>query len=173
MVRLLPLYVVGFCGYTGFSLLFTVIPKYAADLGASLSMVGLAVGTFSYITALTMIPFGMLSDRVGRRTLLVIGLVIFTLAPLLYITVTDPLQLILVRGIHGLASAAFIPAANALVVDMSPPERRGEALGWFTVYADMGIVQADAGGGLRHRGGNQAKRFAYELAGDVEIGPGV
>jgi len=148
MVRLLPLYVVGFCGYTGFSLLFTVIPKYAEGLGATLSMVGLAVGTFSYVTALTMIPFGMLSDRVGRRALLVIGLVIYTLAPLLYIVATDPIQLLLVRGIHGLASAAFIPAANAMVVDMSPPQKRGEALGWFTAATMLGFVFGPITGGF-------------------------
>lgn len=148
MARLLPLYLVGFCGYTGFSLLFPVIPQYAEDLGAPLFLVGLAVGTFSYVTALTMIPFGMLSDRIGRRTILVTGLVLFTVAPLFYITVTSPLQLILVRGIHGLASAAFIPPATALVVDMSPPERRGEALGWFTGVAMMGFVFGPITGGF-------------------------
>lgn len=164
MLRLLPLYVVGFCGYTGFSLLFPVIPQYADALGASLSVVGLAVGAFSYVTALTMIPFGMLSDRVGRRSLLVIGLVIYTLSPLLYIVATDPLQLILVRGVHGLASAAFIPAANALVVDMSPPERRGEALGWFTGATMLGFVFGPITGGfLLHSYGYNATFYACSL----------
>ncbi len=161
MLRLLPLYVVGFCGYTGFSLLFPVIPKYADALGASLSVVGLAVGTFSYVTALTMIPFGMLSDRVGRRSLLVVGLVMYTVAPLLYIVVSDPLQLTLVRGIHGLASAAFIPAANALVVDMASPQRRGEALGWFTAATMLGFVFGPITGGfLLHSYGYDATFYA-------------
>jgi len=164
MLRLLPLYVVGFCGYTGFSLLFPVIPKYADALGASLSMVGLVVGTFSYAAALTMIPFGMLSDRVGRRTLLVVGLVIYTVAPLFYIVVSDPLQLILVRGIHGLASAAFIPAANALVVDMSSPQRKGEALGWFTAATMLGFVFGPITGGfLLHSYGYNATFYACSL----------
>jgi len=164
MLRLLPLYVVGFCGYTGFSLLFPVIPKYADALGASLSVVGLVVGTFSYATALTMIPFGMLSDRIGRRSLLVTGLIIYTLAPLFYIMVADPLQLILVRVVHGLASAAFIPAANALVVDMSPPQRRGEALGWFTAATMMGFVFGPITGGfLLHSYGFNATFYACSL----------
>lgn len=164
MVRLLPLYVVGFCGYTGFSLLFPVIPQYAEALGAPLSLVGLVVGTFSYVAALTMIPFGMLSDKVGRRTLLITGLVIYTLAPLFYVTVTSPLQLMLVRGIHGLAAASFIPAANALVVDMSPPQRRGEALGWFTAATMMGfIVGPITGGFLLNSYGFNAAFYACSL----------
>ncbi len=149
MVRLLPLYMVGFCGHIGISLLFPVIPLYAEEVfGAAVAMVGLVVGISSYMAALTMIPFGMLSDRVGRRAVLMIGLVMFSLAPLLYIVVSTPLQLILVRAIHGLASAAFIPPANALVVDMSPPERRGEALGWFTTVIMMGFIVGPITGGF-------------------------
>jgi len=164
MLKLLPLYVVGFCGYTGFSLLFPVIPKYADALGAPLPVVGLAVATFSYLTALTMIPFGILSDRVGRRILLVVGLVIYTLTPLLYIIVTDPLQLIIVRGVHGLASAAFIPAATALVVDASPLQKRGEALGWFTAATMLGFVFGPITGGfLLHSYGFDATFYACSL----------
>jgi len=150
MVRLLPLCIVAFCGFTGFSILFPVIPKYAEEvLGAqSHLMVGLVVGTFYYVAALTMIPFGVLSDRTGRRILLVTGLFVCTVVPLLYIVVTSPLQLILVRGIHGLASASFIPAANAMVVDMSPPQRRGEAMGWFAAAIMTGFMVGPITGGF-------------------------
>ena len=148
MVRLLPLYAVAFCGHAGFGLLFPVIPLYAQTLGAPVAMVGFAVGVFSYAAALTMIPFGMLSDRFGRRRFLVAGLVMFTVAPLFYVWVSSPAQLILVRVFHGLASAAFIPPANALVVDMSPPERRGEALGWFTSAAMIGFIVGPITGGF-------------------------
>ena len=148
MLRLLPLYVVAFCGHAGFGLLFPVIPLYAEGLGASLPLIGVAVGAFSYAAALTMIPFGMLSDRLGRRGLMVVGLAMFTVAPLLYVWVQSPMQLILVRVFHGLASAAFIPPANALVVDMSPPERRGEAIGWFTAAIMIGFIVGPVSGGF-------------------------
>ncbi len=148
MVRLLPLYAVAFCGHAGFGLLFPVIPLYAQTLGAPVAMVGFAVGVFSYAAALTMIPFGMLSDRFGRRRFLVAGLVMFTVAPLFYVWVSSPAQLILVRVFHGLASAAFIPPANALVVDMTPPDRRGEALGWFTSAIMIGFIVGPITGGF-------------------------
>ena len=146
--RLLPLYAVGFLGYVGFSLLFPVVPQYADSVGTPLALVGVAVGMFSYVTAVAMVPFGLLSDRVGRRLLLVVGLVLYTVAPLLYLWADGPLLLIVVRGIHGLASAAFIPAANAIVVDMAPPQRRGEALGWFTGATMMGFIVGPVTGGF-------------------------
>ncbi len=148
MVRLLPLFVVGLCGHIGVSILFPVVPLYADSFGASVAIVGLVVGVSSYVSALTMIPFGILSDRVGRRVIMVVGLLTSILAPLLYIVVSTPFQLILVRGIHGLAAASFIPPANALVVDMSPPERRGEALGWFTTAIMVGFIIGPISGGF-------------------------
>ncbi len=148
MVRLLPLFIVGLCGHIGWSILFPVVPLYADSFGASVAIVGLVVGVSSYVAALTMIPFGFLSDRVGRRVIMVVGLLASILAPLLYIVVSTPLQLILVRGIHGLAVASFIPPANALVVDMSPPERRGEALGWFTTAIMVGFIIGPISGGF-------------------------
>ncbi len=148
MLKLFPLYVLGFCSYISFTLLFPVIPDYAASLGASVPLVGLAVGISSYITALLMIPFGMLSDRIGRRTLLLAGLVLYIFCPLLYLVVSDPIQLLLVRAFHGLASAAFIPVVHALVVDMAPVERRGEAMGWYTASTQLSFIAGPLIGGF-------------------------
>lgn len=150
MVRLLPLLIVAFCGFTGFSMLFPVIPGYTEEvLGAQGHvMVGLVVGTFYYVSALTMIPSGVLSDRIGRRLLFMTGVVGCTVVPLLYIVANSLLWLILVRGIHGLAAACLVPAANALVVDMAPPERKGEAIGWFTTAMMAGFMVGPITGGF-------------------------
>jgi DHA1 family multidrug resistance protein-like MFS transporter len=148
MLRLLPLFVLGFCSYISFTLLFPVIPDYAASFGASVAMVGVAVGIYSYVTALLVIPFGMLSDRIGRRNLLLVGLVVYILSPLLYLLVSDPAQLLLVRACHGLASAIFIPVAHALVVDMAPPQRMGEAMGWYTTSTQLSFIAGPLIGGF-------------------------
>lgn len=145
---LFTVYIIAFVGFAGFSLLFPVIPLYAAELGAPVSQVGLIVAIYSYVTALFLIPFGMLSDKLGRHNLLVAGLVIFTLAPLLYPLTTNPQQLILVRAIHGLAAAAFLPAAVALVVDLTPAAQRGEAIGWYTASLQLGLMAGPITGGF-------------------------
>ena len=144
----LTLYVTAFCVCASFSLLFPVMPSYATEVGASVSEVGLVMATYAYVTALALIPCGMLSDRIGRRPLLIASLLIFSLAPLLYLVAGDPQELLLFRGIHGLASAAFTPVAIPLVIDMAPPARRGRALGWYTTSTQSGFVAGPAIGGF-------------------------
>jgi len=128
--------------------MFPVIPLYATELGASVSQVGVIVATISYVTAFFLIPFGMLSDRFGRQKLLIGGLVVFTLAPLLYPLANNPEQLILVRAIHGLGAAAFLPTAIALVVDLTPETKRGEAIGWYTASLQLGLMAGPITGGF-------------------------
>jgi len=145
---LITLYIVAFVGFAGFSFMFPVIPLYAVELGASVSQVGVIVATISYVTALFLIPFGMLSDRFGRQKLLIGGLALFTLAPLLYPLANNPEQLTIIRAIHGLAAAAFLPTAIALVVDLTPETKRGEAIGWYTASLQLGLMSGPITGGF-------------------------
>jgi MFS family permease len=145
---LITLYIVAFVGFAGFSFMFPVIPLYATELGASVSQVGVIVATISYVTAFFLIPFGMLSDRFGRQKLLIGGLAVFTLAPLLYPLANNPEQLIIIRAIHGLAAAAFLPTAIALVVDLTPETKRGEAIGWYTASLQLGLMSGPITGGF-------------------------
>ena len=120
---LVTLCVAGFVGNISFSLLFPVLPYYAQEMGASLSQVGLILASYSYVTAIALIPFGMLSDRVGHLKMLAIGLTLYTLVPLLYPLASDLTQLGLVRAFHGFACAAFSPAAITLTLDTSTQDR--------------------------------------------------
>jgi DHA1 family multidrug resistance protein-like MFS transporter len=140
--------VAGFAASVGFSLLFPVLPLYAEAMGASPAEVGLTVAGYSYVTAVALIPFGMLSDRVGHRRILIAGLLIFSLAPLLYPLAGNLTQLNLVRAFHGLASAMLFPAAVALVLNSASPDRCGEALGWFGMSTQLALVAGPAVGGL-------------------------
>ena len=145
---LYTIYVVAFVAAASFSLLFPVMPLYAAELGAHVSQVGLIVAAYSYVAALLLIPLGMLSDRLGRHKFLVASLLISTLAPLLYPLATNPQFLIVVRAIHGLALAAFLPAAIALVIDITPAAQRGEAIGWYTASFQLGLMGGPITGGF-------------------------
>jgi len=138
--------------------MFPVIPLYAAELGATVAEVGVIVATISYVTAFFLIPFGILADRFGRHKLLVGGLVIFTLAPLLYPLANNPEQLILVRAIHGLAAAAFLPTAIAIVVDLTTEAKRGTAIGWYTASLQLGLMAGPITGGFL------ATKFGFDAA---------
>jgi MFS family permease len=155
---LITLYIVAFVGYAGFSFMYPVIPLYATELGAPVSEVGLIVATISYVTAFFLIPFGMLSDRFGRQKLLIGGLIVFTFTPLLYPLANSTIQLILVRAIHGLGAAAFLPAAIALVVDLTPATKRGTAIGWYTASLQLGLMAGPITGGFL------ASQFGFNAA---------
>ena len=146
--QLLPLYLASMFTHVGFGILFPVIPSYADDMGASVALGGLAVGIFSYIAALTLIPFGALSDKVGGRRVLIAGLLLFILVPLLYPLVSNVAQLILVRALHGIMCAAIIPTSSALIVSIAPTHKRGAALGWLSSYSLGGMTLGPILGGL-------------------------
>jgi MFS family permease len=153
-LTLVTLYIVAFVGFTGFSLLFPVIPLYATELGADVAEAGFIVAVTAYVAAFLLVPMGILSDKIGRHRLLGGGLTLFTLAPLLYMLAGNSFQLILVRALHGAAAAAFLPAAIALVVDLTPVEKRGAAIGWYTASLQLGLMAGPITGGflLKHFG---------------------
>lgn len=145
---LLPIiYLTGFFGFASQNLLVPVMPLYATKLGASVAEVGFIVALIAYGTALFMIPFGLLSDRFGRRTYFIIGFVILTLSPVLYIWTTDPVQLSIVRALNGVGAAAQIPTTIATVLDLAPEEQRGRTLGWYTTATQCGLMIGPVLGG--------------------------
>ncbi len=152
------IYIIGFLGFASQSLIVPVMPLYATQLGASISEVGLIVAIIAYGNALFMIPFGLLSDRFGRRTFLIAGFAISTLSTLLYTLTTNTLQLSLLRVIHGIGLAAQTPTIIATVLDLSPEEQRGKALGWITTATQAGLMAGPV------IGGSILNRFGFNAA---------
>jgi MFS family permease len=142
------LYIIGFTASFGDSSLLPVVPLYASALGISVSQVGFIVAVYSYVTALLIIPCGRLSDRVGPQRFMVMGLIVFAVAPLLYLLAKKPEHLILVRTFHGLAFAFFLPASFALAGNLARPEKRGEAMGWYTMALHIGLTMGPTTGGF-------------------------
>ena len=151
---LITLYIIAFAGFTSLSWLFPVIPYYAGNLGLSISDTGLIVSIFSYVNALCIVPVGMISDRWGRRTLLVTGLVICAIAPFLYPLAHNTTALYLIRIMHGLGSALLMPCALALVTDITGEGEHGKAMGWYTASSQLGLMAGPLAGGfvLEHLG---------------------
>lgn len=147
-MSLFSLYITAFFAYASFSILFPVIPLFAQQIGASKFEIGLVVAAISYVASLFMIPFGAISDRIGRRIFIFLGLIIFTLAPLFYTQVASAPELMMVRIFHGISLAIFIPVANALVIDISDPDGVGESLGWLSAFTMLGFVLGPSLGGF-------------------------
>ena len=123
-----------------------VLPLFSSYLGADPAVVGSVAAVSSFTGVLFSIPVGMLSDRVGRRKILLSSAFVFATAPFLYLFVTKLWQLALVRFYHGLATAAFVPVAMALVADLFKQER-GERMGRFSTATLLGRFIAPLAGG--------------------------
>ena len=123
-----------------------VLPLFASSLGADPATVGTIAAVSSFTGVLFSIPIGMFSDRMGRRTMLFCSAFVFATAPFLYLFVARLWQLALVRFYHGLATAAFVPVAMALVADLSK-EQRAQRMGWFSTATLVGRFGAPLAGG--------------------------
>jgi len=116
-----------------------LLPIFAASLGATDLFLGLVVSV-STLTGLLLKPLiGMLSDRQGRRVWLLAGTAFFVLMPFVYHFVSSPEQLLLVRVLHGLATAIYGPVTLACIAEL----RAGgvaERLGWFGMARSGGYI---------------------------------
>ena len=127
-----------------------VLPLFALFLGAGPEAVGLAVGISTVTGILFKMPAGAFSDIVGRKRTMLAGLFVFGLLPFAYLCITSYQALVVVRFVHGLATAIYGPVAMAVVAEMAG-ERRGEMLSWFSSVMIVGtLLGAPLGGWMLH-----------------------
>jgi predicted MFS family arabinose efflux permease len=127
--------------FTAGGLTIPITPLFAhGPLGASAAGVGLAVGAFS-VTALVLRPYaGGLSDRVGRRPLLVGGALACSLVLAAHAVVDQLAALVVLRLLLGVAEAFFFVAGFAAVADLAPRGRTGEAISFNSLSLYLGIA---------------------------------
>lgn len=124
-----------------------VLPLFALALGAGPGAVGLAVGVSTVTGILFKMPAGALSDVLGRRRVLLAGLCVFAFAPFLYLAVDSYRDLVLVRFVHGFATAVYGPVIMA-VVAQAAGAKKGEMLSWFSSVGIVGGLLGAPVGGL-------------------------
>ena len=127
--------------FTSAGVLILATPLFArGPLGADSVGVGIAVGAFS-VTALVFRPWsGRESDRRGRRPLLIAGATLAAAAILAHLVVTDLLVLVVLRLVLGVAEALFFVAGFAMLADLAPRGREGEALSFNSLALYLGIA---------------------------------
>lgn len=124
-----------------------VLPLFATYLGADPSGVGFVASVSAFTGIIASIPAGLLSDKIGRRKMLIFSLLIFSTAPFLYLFVSELWQLALVRFYHGFATAIFVPVAMALIADLFQ-SGKGEKMGWFSTSTLVGRFISPIIGGI-------------------------
>src|SRR6266566_3870250 len=124
-----------------------VLPIFAADLGAMPELIGVIVAASTVTGVFFKLPSGALSDVLGRKRMMVLGALFFAAPPFLYPFVHDPWSLLVLRFIHGFATAIFSPVASAYVASLAETGR-GARLGWFSSANDIGATGGPLIGGF-------------------------
>jgi len=126
-----------------------VVPSLKADLNLSDLQIGLLQGiSFSLFFALAGIPMGTLADRVNRRNLIVIGLVLWSLMTMLCGFASNFAMLFAARMGVGIGEAALIPAAASMIADLFVPSQRGRPMSAIVAAQSLGGAGASVLGGM-------------------------
>ena len=133
----------------GFGLIFPLFPVYAKNLGASALEIGIIFAAFVITRAAFSPSFGNLSDRIGRKRLILIGSSLYVVFAIWFTLPETWLGLVIVRGFQGVASAMVWPVSEALIIDSTPQKERGAAMGKVVMASNLGFVIGPfVGGGL-------------------------
>lgn len=147
--------VVGVISGAATQMVTPLIMEYAVNLGAPMTIAATIASVIS-ITALFLRPFcGMLSDKVNRRTMLILSTALAGVCVLGYSFATTPGMMVGIRIVHGVAFAFMGVSNMAFATDYIPASRMGEGIGWF----GLSIIVAQAfGPGL---GVSLADNYSY------------
>jgi len=138
---------VGLFAFISYNLVrMPVLSLFAQSLGASPEAIGFIVSASTMTGVFLKWPAGALSDLYDRRWLLLVGLLAFALPPFCYLLVTAVTGLIVLRFVHGVATAVFAPIALAVVADLRR-EARGAAYGAYTAATQAGAMLGPLLGG--------------------------
>jgi MFS transporter, DHA1 family, multidrug resistance protein len=129
----------GFVAYCSYSICRApLLPLFARELGAGPSLVGFVMGASTLTGVFLKLPAGALSDLFGRQRLLLLGAVVFATLPFTYLAVSTLAWLVVLRFLHGSATAIFGPVASASLADAAPAARRGAWLGTYSTAQGTG-----------------------------------
>jgi predicted MFS family arabinose efflux permease len=138
------LIIIAFATLFGFQLLLSVVPLYADEAGGGSSGAGLATAAFMLSTVLTQIQMPRILDRYGYRRTLAAGLLFLGVPALFYAYAKMLVPILAVTLLRGVGFGIVTVVFAALVVELAPPGRRGEALGLLGVAITLPNIFCNA-----------------------------
>ncbi|WP_277587247.1 MFS transporter [Psychrobacillus antarcticus] len=137
-----------FIAMSGIGLVIPVMPQYLETFGVAGQALGFIIASFALGQFLFSPLAGDLSDTLGRKKLIIVGLVIFSASQLWFGLATDEWMLYAARFISGIGGAFLIPATMAFVADITTLEERGKGMGFLGASMSLGFMIGPALGGF-------------------------
>lgn len=133
--------------FASFNMIVPELPAYLTALGGA-EYKGLIISLFT-VTAMLSRPFsGKLADRLGRKPVIMFGSIVCLVCSLFYPVLTTVSGFLLLRLIHGFSTGFTPTGQTALLSDLIPAERRGEAMGLLGTAGTLGMASGPALGGV-------------------------
>ncbi|HKX91662.1 MAG TPA: DHA2 family efflux MFS transporter permease subunit [Sphingomicrobium sp.] len=123
------------------------LPHMAADLSATQDQINWVLTSYIVASAIALPISGWLADRVGRKRLLLVSVVGFTVASVLCATATSLSEMVLFRALQGVSGAFIVPLAQATLFDINPREKHGQAMALFGGGVMIGPILGPVLGG--------------------------
>src|ERR1051325_5311198 len=142
-------FILGFVGFVtsfGAHIVAVNLPEYAKEVGVGVAMIGLLIASYDFAEIIAKPIFGSMADKQGMKRTLLIGILVFIFASLLYLIV--PAQwLIGIRFLQGVGAAA-LSAVSLALVGVYYEQNRGRAYGIYNAIKGAGYVLSPLAGGL-------------------------
>jgi DHA1 family multidrug resistance protein-like MFS transporter len=132
----------------GYGMVVPVMPFYIELLGAGGHELGWLMATYALMQLICAPLWGMLSDRIGRKPVLTIGVLGYAISLLLFGLATDFWILFVARSLSGILSSATMPTAMAFIGDSTHEQERSRAMGQLGAATSIGVVAGPLLGGL-------------------------
>lgn len=142
------LYVTVFVSAAAFSMVFPLLPAFAKELEASDVEIGFIASSFALAQLFFSPLWGVLSDKVGRKRVMSIGIVGLAASFFLFGITTHIPFLIVGRFLQGMFSGALMPTARAYAADISLKEERVHIMGRVSGFIALGVISGPALAGL-------------------------
>ncbi len=150
---LLPIFLIVFVGLLGFGIILPLLPLYAEQFGASPFTVGVLLASYSLMQFVATPFLGALSDRIGRRPVLIISQ-IGTVLSFVLLGFANGLPLLFAARILDGISGGNISTAQAYISDITDEEGRAKAFGLIGAAFGLGFILGPAIGGILSQGTN-------------------
>jgi DHA1 family tetracycline resistance protein-like MFS transporter len=161
------LFLIVFVDLVGFGLIIPLLPFYAERFGASPQQVTILMAVFSLMSMISAPLWGRISDRIGRRPVLMASMLAAAFAYLWMGFASELWMLFAARAFAGLC-AGNIAAAQAYIADVTPPEKRARGMGMIGAAFGLGFIIGPALGGLV--AGNEIGSADLETPGLIAAG---
>lgn len=163
------LFLVLFVVSVGFGLVIPILPLLARELGAQPFQLGLMTASYAFVQFLFSPMWGRLSDRYGRKPILMLGIVGLSASFLFMGFSSSFAGLLLSRVLGGILASATLPSAQAMAADLSGDEDRGKAMGLMGAAFGTGFIFGPTIGGLLMPLGTSVPFVAGAAMGAVTI----